>query len=350
MSLRLGALAQRLAEFRRFLIEADAHLPNRLKGTHENSISEARNTGLRMSFRWPPVWAYRAWWRRHLPSSPHLKLAAQQLAYIQKTSAKNAIVAIWLNQLVIELRNRSRHVIISSRSIGQGIPEYFVWDRSSRRFLPNSSAHATSSEPRVTLLGPSRELISKHQTLLPIGSYMGLLGFVPIKRILPSNELSYTLLFESSGQQILLTGDAGCVDFWDKTANKYFKTMLDAVGEPNVVQMAHHAGNNADFYNVLLQSKYAASLRQSYLLLSHATHDRLRPSQEFKTFLDMLTKAGAASRQLYLLFTSEPLNTNATVTSYGNLFHPIVGARAQVGDVQIVYSNGAWKVTKHAIA
>lgn len=95
---------------------------------------------------------------------------------------------------------------------------------------------------------------------------MTLLGFIATKRITPSNQLSYALLCENAAQQVLLTGDAGCVDFWDKTANGYFKTMLDAVGEPNVVQVAHHAGRSADFYNVLLQSNYAVSPRESYLL------------------------------------------------------------------------------------
>jgi hypothetical protein len=194
------------------------------------------------------------------------------------------------------------------------------------------------------------QLIAKHQTLLPIGSYMALLGFVATKRITPSNQLSYALLFENTAQQVLITGDAGCVDFWDKTAKGYFQTMLDTVGEPNVVQVAHHAGSNADFYEVLLQSKYAASSRESYLLLSHATHDGHRPSTEFKTFLDKLTKTTPATRKLNLLFTSEPLSTNGTVSCHHRLFHPVVGSQAPEGDLRLIYSNGAWSVAKHAIA
>lgn len=347
-------LARRMEELRRFLIEADAHLPNGLKGNHENSIGEARRTGLNMSYGWQFSWPYHARRRYFLrpPGSYHplaVQADIQQLAYVQKCGAKSGIIAIWLNQLVTELKKRSPYVIISSQSIRQGSPEYFVWDRSSMRFLHNSAAYATNTEPKLTLLGPSHELITKYQTLLPIGSYMMLLGFVAVKRITPSNQLSYTLLFESSAQQVLLTGDAGCVDFLDKTAKGYFQTMLDALGEPNIVQVAHHAGSNADFYKVLLQSKYATSSQESYLLLSHATHDRHRPSTEFKSFLDTLTKTSPATRKLHLLFTSEPLPTNPTVTFHQGLFHPVVGSPALEGDVRLVYSNGAWRVIKHAI-
>jgi hypothetical protein len=348
-------LARRIAELRRFLIRADAYLPNDLKGNHENNISEGRHTALSMSVDWPFFWPGRAWRRYALPlpaSYPPgaLMVAIQQLAYVQKCGAKNGIVAIWLNQLVTELKKRSPRVKISSRSIAQGTPEYFVWDRRSMRFLHNAGAYASSSEPKLKLLGPSHQLISKHQNLLPVGLYMMTLGFVAIKRITPSNELSYALLFESGAQQIFVTGDAGCVDFWDKSAKRFFQTMLDAVGEPNIVQVAHHAGSNADFYNVLLKSKYATSAQESYLLLSHATHDRHRPSTEFKAFLDNLVNSSPGGRRLHLLFTSEPQSTNPTVSYYHSLFHPVVGKRALVGDLRLVYSSGAWNVAKHAIS
>ena len=58
------------------------------------------------------------------------------------------------------------------------------------------------------------------------------------------------------------------------------------------------------------------------LLVSHATHDKHRPSKEFGMFVEALRKE---SDDVQILFTSEP--TAAKVRDYETVIHPVVGGR-----------------------
>jgi hypothetical protein len=273
-----------------------------------------------------------------------LLTAALQLAAIQKAAAASAITAKWLDQLVVALKAKGVH--IRWEQIPRGAPRYFVWDAVVRRFDETSEAeYAGSVEPKFTLLGPSDYLVSLHSSVIPVGVYLAIGGHILKKSIRASNQLSYVLLFESEGQGILVCGDAGCVDFVEPATGAYYQTLLDAVNSSKVVQVAHHAGQNSDFYHVLLNSPFAVAATQSYLLVSHAFHDTTRPSYEFEQFAGQLTKL---NRPFSLLFTSEP--TAAKVASYQGAIHPLQGTGKQnVDDVRLSYGAGAWSVSRHSI-
>lgn len=80
------------------------------------------------------------------------------------------------------------------------------------------------------------------------------------------------------------------------------------------------------------------------MLLSHAFHDRTRPSPTFSEFLLETLREGDDVR---LLFTSAPKRSN--VEDYLGAIHAPVGSPAKVGDIQLKFAGTEWAVTKHAI-
>lgn len=270
---------------------------------------------------------------------------AYSLASIQRSAAKDAINATSLFKVVVALKKRN--IPIRCRIIDDGQPRRFVWKSAKQQFIP--SEKMKSDGPILTLLGPSEGLVKKHWHRLPVGEYMMKLAYmdIPIKGITPSNQLSYVVRFEHEEQGILVTGDAGFVDF-KPGRKKYFPKLINALLPLNVVQVAHHGGRNAHFYRVLLEADYANQEVGSFLLLSHATDDRHRPSAEFGKFI---AKIRTDDDVISLLFTSKPKREK--VKDYIDLIHPIEPSgnfQEDVGDVCMEYStNSGWKVITHAI-
>ena len=267
---------------------------------------------------------------------------AVSLAYIRKSNAKEAITASHLAKVVIALKERN--IPIACHIIEDGKPLRFVWDIAQRRFIPGAKLH--SDGPEVTLLGPSQSLVKKHRDKLPIGSYFTKLAYEPVedRSITESNQLSYVLRFEAEKQGILVSGDAGCVDFKSGSAG-FYPELLAPLLPLHVIQVAHHAGCNADFYNVLLEAGYPAQTDKSLLLLSHATNDPTRPSKEFGAFIGQARQPGD---DMQLLFTSRP--TADKVRDYTRIIHESVGETGDVGDVKLTFNGKVWKVDKHAIS
>jgi hypothetical protein len=71
--------------------------------------------------------------------------------------------------------------------------------------------------------------------------------------ITPSNRLSYIFTLSWAGQRLLISGDSGCYEFRDADG-QFFPALLHALSLLHVIQIAHHAGDNYDFYNTLLSS------------------------------------------------------------------------------------------------
>ena len=266
---------------------------------------------------------------------------AHDLATIRRAAARDAINAIALAEVVAALTARS--IAIRCPIIADGIPQPFRWRASERRFVRSSAK--TGKTPTLTLLGPSESLVRKHWNRLPIGEYLArsTRARIPIQSITPSNQLSYVARLSYADQGILISGDAGFVDFAPPQGD-YFHGLLDALLPLHLVQVAHHAGNNAHFYRALLEAGYADQVADSLLLVSHATRDKYRPSAEFAMFLEQSRSPGG--RHL-ILFTSTP--SAAKVRSYREAIHPVVGTRATVGDVRIVFEDETWLVERHAI-
>lgn len=267
---------------------------------------------------------------------------ARSLAYIRQAGAKDAINAAALFKVVKALRKRG--IPILWRMIQDGQPRRFMWQDSGRKFIPSS--RQTASGPEFMLMGPSEGLIRKHWNRLPIGSYMAafVAKEIPIKNITPSNQLSYVLRFKFKGQGILVTGDAGFVDFKSNSNGRYSQALLNALLPLHLIQIAHHGGNNAHFYRVLLDADYPAQLESSLLLISHATDDTHRPSKEFGMFVEQVRRDGD---DVKLLFTSRPKAEK--VQDYTELIYPVVGQVGDVGDIRISFDSGNWVVQKHAI-
>jgi hypothetical protein len=194
------------------------------------------------------------------------------------------------------------------------------------------------------MLGPSEGLVRKHADRLPVGHYelAARTLRIPVKGITPSNQLSYVARIDAHGQRILVTGDAGMVDF-RRGPRQWHGRLLDELRGMHVIQVAHHAGRNGHFYHALLAAAGDAGVRDELLLVSHATRDRHRPSDEFRAFLE--SRAGTATPRL--LFTSMP--TAERVRGFTSAIHPPVGEPAQVGDVALAFSDGRWLVRAHAV-
>ncbi len=159
-----------------------------------------------------------------------------------------------------------------------GKPRRFVFDDQQQRFIPGQQI--ATKGPELILLGPSMGLVKKHWDRLPIGTYMLMAhrSRLPVKSITPSNQLSYVVRLGFAGQGLLVSGDAGCVDFRPSTQADFAPDLLKPLLPLHVIQVAHHGGNNADFYNVLVDCGYGQQTAPSWLLLSHATEDKYRPS------------------------------------------------------------------------
>jgi hypothetical protein len=264
--------------------------------------------------------------------------AAASLAYLRFGTASDAINAVALDAVVGALRRRG--IPTSYKIIDPGTPRSFTWDPIRHIF------DRGDSPLRITLLGPSETLVRKHATRLPIGRY-ALRMFearIPVASITPSNQLSYVARVDAHGERVLVTGDAGMVDF-HRGRTMWHKRLLAELSDLDVIQVAHHAGNNAYFYEALLAAPDRTKDSDEFYLLSHARHDVHRPSKPFELFLtNRELKPRAASR---LLFTSEP--DAWRVEPYRALIDPVVGARADVGNVQLQF-DGGWHVRSHAIA
>lgn len=265
-------------------------------------------------------------------------------ALVRKSAARNAINASSLKKLVDELNNRN--IPIRFERISQGIPQFYLLNANGEFRPVSKSIYTGSIEPKLTLLGPSEMLIKKHKNLLPIyQTTLMLAEIIPIKSITPSNQLSYVAKFEFQGQSILVSGDTGFVDFKPPGRNPYFQALLNELDNLDIVQIAHHGGNNAHFYRALLKAPFGSMQGTTpFLLLSHRTHDHYRPSSTFDQFVTQLNNAGSVPK---ILFTCEPMLTR--VQNFTHLIAPVVGAQRSNGDVRLEFDGQNWSVEAHAV-
>jgi len=352
-----GPLAVRVNYFERHIKEADDTL-GASEHTHADEEIEAptptipnwervlRPYILDLPFPRPqPYWSdsHRREFFRHAWSENHTAAIAQarSIAYIRRAAAKDAISATSLYKVVKALK--ARKIPTSYQMIEDGRPRRFVWKAHRNQFVPG--ANLNSDGPEFILLGPSDSLVKKHWNKLPIGTYLAMVALtsIPIKSITASNQLSYVARFSANEQGLLVCGDAGCVDFKAERGN-YHKELISSLLPLHIIQIAHHGGNNARFYNVLLEAGYAAQTDHSLLLLSHAEDDKFRPSKEFGWFIEQVRKEGD---DIQLLFTSRP--TADKVKDYQQIIHPVVGAPNAVGDIRIQFDDNHWLVLSHAV-
>lgn len=265
--------------------------------------------------------------------------SAASLRILQAGSAKDAISAISLDKVVQALRRRK--VPTRYRAIDDGMPDRFAWNGARRRF--ETFGGKLGSTVELTMLGPSQGLVQKHALRLPRGHYLeaARLLEIPVQSITPSNQLSYVFTLEAHGQRILTAGDCGMVDF-KRSRSRWHEALISALRDLHVVQVAHHAGNNAYFYHAL---DAAPGQSDEMLVLSHATHDKYRPSAEFGAFLRGRV---VERRRPSLLFTSTP--SPGKVADYRSLIQPTVGPAATVGDIRLTYDLAGWKVESHAVS
>jgi hypothetical protein len=164
-----------------------------------------------------------------------------------------------------------------------------------------------------------------------------------VKTVTPSNQLSYVVRIEHGGQGILVAGDAGFVDF-KRGRRQYHQALLDALLPLHVVQIAHHGGANAHFYHVLAAAHFPEQTDHAYLLLSHATKDVYRPSREFRLFVEKIRRVG---EDVSILFTSEPRHEK--VASFADLIARATALGKDRGDVQMLFTQGAWTIKQHLV-
>jgi hypothetical protein len=263
-------------------------------------------------------------------------------AILRQVTAKKAINANALAKVAMALR--SRRVPTYFRTIPDGTPVHYAWDGLSFKAVSKKPTAGVS----FALLGPSVGLVRKHSAVLPMLEMARAMRLeIPIKPITPSNQLSYILRLEAHGQGMLVTGDAGCVDFKPTPRGQYHQALLDALLPLQVIQVAHHAGYNAHFYRVLIDAKYPAYKRGSYLLLSHAVDDKTRPSDEFTLFMQ---NVGVDANGPKLLFTSRPIASR--VAAFQSLIHPSISPgehEPDKGDVRLTYDSAGWRVDSHSV-
>jgi len=264
------------------------------------------------------------------------------LAFVRKRAAEDAISALALNEVVSAAR--TREIPIRCSIVPDGTPRRFIWRKTERRFEPNEVD--ASEGPEFTLLGPSDALVRKHWNKLPLGDYVAKLAYVavPLRSITESNQLSYVCVFQAEGQKILICGDAGFNDFKPKPRAAFFPKLIKALEGLDVIQVAHHGGYNHSFYNGLLEARETGGPRRAFHLLSHATHDKSRPSDEFGLYIAQVRVPATSP---VLLFTSEP--QEAKVKDFKPLIGTVVGEQALVGDVRLRHQAGQWDVLAHAI-
>ena len=266
---------------------------------------------------------------------------ARSIAHLRKSTAKKAINAKALHDVAVALH--ARKIPIRTEIIEDGVPHRYRWSARSQRFVlgPRNATGLC-----FDLLGPSRSLVKKHRDKLPVveTAKIAMAFRGELQGISPSNQLSYIGCFRHKGQSILVSGDAGCVDF-KLDRDNYYPQLLAAMSPLHVVQVAHHAGNNAHFYRVLAAAGFPEQTEPSLLLLSHKTRDPKRPSPAFREFLLTSLREGD---DIKLLFTSEPRGDR--VRDFRQAIHPQVGASGTVGDIQLVYDGRDWQVIAHAIS
>lgn len=270
---------------------------------------------------------------------------------IRKSIASDAITATYVADVAVALRQRGRPIRPTSNFIAVGRPRRFVWTPSKQRFVRRGKGGETDLV--LNLLGPSEDLVEKHRQKLPVGAYFQSLMYgyerINLEAITPSNQLSYIFTLETFGQRILISGDAGCYGFRD-SEKKYYQDLLKSLTPLHVVQIAHHAGHNYDFYNTLLEAGFGQQEEPAFLLLSHAKHDEHRPSAAFGEFVEELRRQ---RQDPLLLFTSEP--NRPKVEDYDDLIHKVVpkGGEQEEGDVRLCFQpsdSGGWNVELHAVS
>ena len=274
------------------------------------------------------------------------EVTAANLAFLAAGSAHDGISAIALEKVVSAARGRSTPIFPVAHVITPGKPKRFGWDSASRSY--KEAAPVRKSVPSITLLGPSQALVDKHADRLPVGQYAALARAftIPIKGITPSNELSYVVRVDFGGQRILLCGDTGMVDFI-RGRKLWHRRLIAELRDLSLVQVAHHAGRNAYFYRALLE---AATMERSaddeFHLLSHATHDKTRPSPEFAMFA---ADRARSRRRIRLLFTSTP--DIDKIRTYRSLVEPVAGAPSPQSDVRLSWSadDRRWQVDRHGV-
>lgn len=267
----------------------------------------------------------------------------EAVQHIRKSEVKDAINAAWLARIVGALKSRS--IPIQCINIEDGEPERFVWSVDDQRFVKEFGADL-ESPLTLHLLGPSKGLVRKHWERLPIGAYAQQTARrnIPIRGITPSNQLSYIATFEFQEQRILVCGDAGCVDF-KPTANgdEYYEALVAGLKDLNVVQVAHHAGNNAHYYRVLEAAGITDQERSVFFLLSHAVNDKHRPSEVFADFMRGLGDRSGDR----LLFTSQPRSEK--VGTFLSKINDVTGTPSDRGDVILVFDRSGWSVSQHLV-
>lgn len=281
--------------------------------------------------------------RSLLKNAPALAATQRRtLMHIRKAAVKDAINATSLYKVVQAAQ--ARGITAQTEIIDDGVPRRFVWKRDKQKFI--GARGTVSGSPVLTLLGPSTSLVKKHRDRLPRGTYlwMAFAARTEIKSITPSNQLSYVARLEHEGQGLLISGDAGFVDF--KTGRSpYHPALLASLMPLHVVQVAHHGGANAHFYRVLSAAGMAAQKEHSYFLLSHATDDKFRPSREFRVFVEELR---TDEDDFSVLFTSQPKAEK--VAAFRDVVAPASTAPDDRGDVRLVFADGVWTIEKHFIA
>ncbi len=274
---------------------------------------------------------------------------ASLLAFV-KGQARDAINAKALSDVVGAIRTRNgnsrEQIDIHCHVIPEGMPSRFIWQRSSRRF--RSSSGRGDSGPTLTVIAPSDRLVRKHLNRLPVGTYAlkTALYAYDLKRVTPSNQLSYVIKAEFRNQGILISGDTGLVDFVTKVQppRKYNWSMLDLLMPLHVVQVAHHGGNNWYFYEVLMEAGYDQQSTPSYLLLSHAIEDRYRPSKVFGDFMRDLKGKPCQAR---VLFTSRPKSDY--VKRFKKMIEPPTDEATDEGGIRVSFDGKKWTVDRHAV-
>lgn len=324
-------------------------------GTYDSRFPDALELALDMyDYRkharyWPwdkPIYA--TWEKLFATYSERARIVPGVLATIRKSVARNAITAIHLAKLVEALRNRK--IRPRCQFVTANRPSKFVWSPGKARFI-NRETNG-ESQLLLTLLGPSEQLIQRHGARLPIQRLVDSLFRVAMihrESITPSNQLSYIFTLEMKGQRILVSGDSGCYGF-RRIGDTYHSELLRPLAPLHVVQIAHHGGHNYDFYNALLAAGFADQTDRAFLLLSHAKHDRYRPSTAFQEFI---ARIGRDADELSLLFTSVP--DYLKVEEYHDLIHPVVpaGLGSEEGDLRLTYrlnEGSGWTADRHAVS
>jgi len=330
-------------------------------GTHDSRYPDALDLARELESRLKYSDFYYYYWGRGLSTTEHCeklflerpdrkRTAPFALGMIRKSLAAGAITATHLEKITEALRKRRRPIRPRCPFVSTGKPSRFVWSPSKDRFVRHEKGG--ESDLVLTLLGPADELVEKHRHRLPVGSYFFSLMYryeaIHLESITPSNQLSYIFTLEMRSQRILISGDAGCYGFRKKRKN-YYPALLQPLSPLQIIQVAHHAGHNYDFYNALLAAGFASQNEHAFLLLSHRKHDPHRPS---KTFQDFVAQVRREPDNISLLFTCVP--DNSRVQDYCELIHPPVpaGTRSDEGSVRLSYPAGKdarWTVERHSV-